>query len=100
MTSYGAWGPSGGALQGVWSTPIPTKPPELLPQVIDALAEVHLHHDKVDQVSQNRSSKPTEDQVPQRDLELQCVSRSVNEDRLQTLHRYMVHVSGKLQDNT
>ena len=55
MTSYGAWGPSEGALQGVWSTPIPSKPPELLPQVIHALAEVHLRCDKVGQVSQDCS---------------------------------------------
>lgn len=63
MTPYGAWGPSGGCLQGVWSTPIPAKPPELLPQVIHALAEVHLHSYKVGQVSHNRSSNSATDQV-------------------------------------
>lgn len=55
MTSYGARGPGRGGLQGVWSTPIPSKPPELLPQVINALAEVHLRTYKVGQVSQDCS---------------------------------------------
>lgn len=43
MTPYGTRGPSGGGLQGVRSTPIPAEPPKLLPKMIHALAEVHLH---------------------------------------------------------
>ena len=63
MTPYGAWAPSGGHLQGVWSTSIPSKPPELLPQVIHALAEVHLRSYTVGQVPHNRNTKSAEDQM-------------------------------------
>lgn len=31
MSPYGTWGAARGALQGLWSAPIPSKPPELLP---------------------------------------------------------------------
>ena len=41
MPPNGTRGPSGG-LQGVRCTPVPAKPPELLPQVINTLTEVHL----------------------------------------------------------
>lgn len=53
VTPYGTLRPRGGSLQGVWSTPIPAKPPELLPEVVHALAEVHLHEYKACKVFQH-----------------------------------------------
>lgn len=58
MAPNGTWGPSGGSLKGVGGTPIPTKPPELLPQMIHALAEVHLHHNN-NKINNNKSNYNT-----------------------------------------